>query len=575
MRVVSCVLNNFASYERLEFNFVNQGLTLVQGPTGAGKSTLCDAIPWCLFGRTAKNGAVDEVRSWQSDKPTVGMIEVQLELYGVYITRIRGASKDNDLYYAFTAEPGVKIRGKDLADTQRLIDGLLGFDCDLYLSAAYYHEFSETAQFFQTTAKNRRAICEQLVDLSLAMSLRFKISESTKTATKELADIDKRAAARSVEKLFYEEQVQIEQSKAEEWKEDNAKEVREVTEKYKHFDEAKRTAVRELARQAALFKKQKNAEVRAINEEILLNKAGIKTEEYLQFEEENLQQRLQLAGGEVCAACGGPKNSTEHDAIHKRQGELRAEKMLSDALMRGLVKLEDRLEHARTTINPYLAQMDAESARENTYGEQLKTLKLAANPHKLTVKQHLMQVHEKADELKALKEQQDAVSLKIDDLDVLSDVIDAYRSTTIQHTIQEIEHKTNDLLTRFFDAEIRVVFTAGDADKIEVEINKDGNACSFTQLSKGQRQLLKLCFGVAVMKTVAEKQAVKFEQIFLDEFLDGLDENFKAKAFRLLESLALDYDSVFVVEHSESFKAMFSNSYKVSLVDGKSQIEQA
>jgi DNA repair exonuclease SbcCD ATPase subunit len=84
-----------------------------------------------------------------------------------------------------------------------------------------------------------------------------------------------------------------------------------------------------------------------------------------------------------------------------------------------------------------------------------------------------------------------------------------------------------------------------------------------------------LCFGVAVMKTVAERQAIKFEQVFLDEFLDGLDENFKTKAFRFLESLAMDYGSMFVVEHSESFKSMFSNSYKVSLIDGKSQIEQA
>jgi len=59
VKILSCVLENFASYERLEFDFSPQGLTLIEGPTGSGKSTLCDAIPWILFGRTAKDGALD------------------------------------------------------------------------------------------------------------------------------------------------------------------------------------------------------------------------------------------------------------------------------------------------------------------------------------------------------------------------------------------------------------------------------------------------------------------------------------------------------------------------------------
>ena len=106
----------------------------------------------------------------------------------------------------------------------------------------------------------------------------------------------------------------------------------------------------------------------------------------------------------------------------------------------------------------------------------------------------------------------------------------------------------------------------------EVSIQKDGNEASFTQLSKGQRQILKLAFGCAVMKGVSNHKGIHFDQIFFDEALDGLDETMKSRAFHLLEELSIDHESVFVVEHSESLKSMFSNSYKVSLDNGESNI---
>lgn len=186
MKVLSCSLQNFASYESLEFNFNDQGLCLIEGPTGSGKSTLCDAIPWVLFGRTAKGGTVNEVLSWPGDKLTSAELLLST---GETIYRSRGPKAgDNDcLILSLKGDP---IRGKDLQDTQKLINNLLGFDYDLYLSAVYFHEFSQTAQFFTTTAKNRRAICEQIVDLSLAKRLQLATSESKKIISKEIDKID-------------------------------------------------------------------------------------------------------------------------------------------------------------------------------------------------------------------------------------------------------------------------------------------------------------------------------------------------------------------------------------------------
>ena len=188
MKVWSCQLENFASYKELDFQFDETGLILISGPTGSGKSTLCDALPWILFSKTAKGGTVDEIINWTSEEPTKGTVFVTVPEGDFIITRIRGKkAKDNDLYFADRNFPGNVTRGKDLNDTQLLINNLLGLTAELYLSGSYFHEFSQTAQFFTTTPKNRRTICEQIVDLSLAKKLQTNTKDNTKTVKESLS----------------------------------------------------------------------------------------------------------------------------------------------------------------------------------------------------------------------------------------------------------------------------------------------------------------------------------------------------------------------------------------------------
>ena len=73
------------------------------------------------------------------------------------------------------------------------------------------------------------------------------------------------------------------------------------------------------------------------------------------------------------------------------------------------------------------------------------------------------------------------------------------RGQLLKSVLRQIETSTNKYLEKHFDSEIKVVLTIDDTDKVEVSIQKNGHECVFAQLSKGQRQLLKLCFGISVM----------------------------------------------------------------------------
>lgn len=476
MRIITAWANNFASYKHIAFDFQNQGLTLIQGNTGAGKSTICDLVPWILFGQTAKGGAVSEILSWPGDGITAATVQLDTAMT---VTRIRGPkAKDNDLYYNFSDTAHYReggVRGKDMPDTQRLINQLLGFDYALYLAGAYYHEFSETAQFFTTTAKSRRAICEQLVDLTLAKKLQARLLDEYKTANKH-------------KDTFTQQSRQLTASI------DTLKSVHIVAER------------RRLA--------WNNEHVCAYDDTILR----------LEMFEANRKKTI----SKTCPTC-------------------------STVLVKSHTHIDD-------SANPYVAKLEAIEAE--------------VNPHTASTQDHAKEIAEKQVILYNYEVEVTNCISELADIELLQQVTNDYRSVSISNTIADVETRTNRLLTDHFDAEIRTGFEVADADKLDVTIYKDGNLASFSQLSKGQRCMLNLCFSISVMQAVQNHHGITFNQLFLDEAFSGLSEALKIKAVRMLETILEERGSIFIIEHSEAVRAFIDNQYSVSLVNGGSQIER-
>ncbi len=507
INIIKATIDNFASYEHLEFTFNNRGLTLVQGPTGSGKSTLCDIVPWILYAVTAKGGSVSDVISWPGGAVVRGALTLMVGSDVILVCRSRGAPKDNDLY--FTVNQGPIVRGKDLNDTQKLLNAAIKINSDLYLAGSYFHEFSPTAQFFTTTAKNRRAMSEQLVDLSLAKQLQEKTTEQKK----------------SIQKLVQ----QSVQSKA--ILEDRVKRLsapNDYQERSDNFTQDNKIAVSNLSAQISQLSK------------------NIKTKKYFKDGFQDLSEAMSQLKAEVCSECGQRKNSDKIAELTKLINDLRIEELTNSNNITTMQRKIDEIETIKTSKNIYL-----ELLQSNIYELQSSRSKLDEEIAKLA-----------------------KLAEDVGDLDLLLEIINDLRGLTIKNTIQNLETNTNSLLAKHFDAELKVLFSVVDADKLDVEIIKDGNICGYSQLSKGQRQLVKLCFGVSVMLSVANHNGISFNSVFLDECLDGLSDEFKIKTYGLLQTLGQSYENIFVVEHSESLKSMFTNQISVELVNGKSILNE-
>jgi DNA repair exonuclease SbcCD ATPase subunit len=122
------------SWGALSFEF-KRGVTLVDGwneddqrSEGSGKSAIFNSISWLLFGKLPKDANIDDVI-----KDGETSCEVVLTFDdGETIVRSR---KPNDLYFTKSGKP---IRGKDLRETQTLLEEYVGLNFDSFCQSVYF-----------------------------------------------------------------------------------------------------------------------------------------------------------------------------------------------------------------------------------------------------------------------------------------------------------------------------------------------------------------------------------------------------------------------------------------------------
>lgn len=565
MRVISATVSNFASYEHLDFNFTDRGLTLVAGPTGSGKSTLCDVIPWVLYGRTAKDGAVDEVRAWDSDEDTVGTVILRTN---VEVTVVRTRGKTNDLFF-YIDDIGPQ-RGKDLNDTQRLINSAIGLNYEAYLTSSYLHEFSQLSSFFTTTAKVRRQITEQLVDLSFAKNIVERSAAFKKDVKEEVAELKSRKALQENELANALKLKTSEAKRLQDWEGLQTALQQELNSKLVAFESDKQRSIDKIEQKLLAFEEDRARQVIEHAHAIKEMKSDIMSIDEIERQRAEVTKAKSDIGESSCPTCGAPKNHAQQMVLTKKSYELDNIEAKNKRLEIQIKTTQASHDRQVKAVNPYIEQRALEEAKVNTFAEQIAAAKNQKNPYTASL--------DKARDDWEVAKIQLAITLAdldhalgtIADVDVLSSILEDFRSALVKNTIVDLESKTNDMLMRHFDAEIRVAFEPDNADKLDVTIYKDGHQCSYTQLSKGQRQLLKLCFGVSAMRITTNRNQVAINCMFFDEVFDGCDDVLKSKAFNLLQELALEVESIFVVEHSSELKARFLRQIQVQLVNGHS-----
>jgi DNA repair exonuclease SbcCD ATPase subunit len=560
MKLKSCRVQNFGSYEDLEFDFSNLGLSLVYGATGSGKSTLQDIAAWILFGVTAKGGNVDDVRNWASSEPTSGAIKVELPSSTISVIRVRGTHSENDLFWLEDDSTEIK-RGKDITETQKLLEERLGVTEELYLTGAYFHEFSKSANFFLATAKDRRDLFERLAPLDLPIKLAQGIAEDKKV-TKALLKEEERKLDRQNGRIS---QAALNRdgyiaAKAK-WTADQDKNVSTLKARSDSFDKDKISKLKEIQTKIDNFEAAKSIRIDKYVSMAEKLDGKIQDDEYFDSKLKSLGE------GKRCPTCNNPS-----EEYHKLANKVHAERVENDALARSYTQVMQGLKDISEQENPYLEQLADAESMVNYYQDQIAVELTKKNPFDSQLDNVETEIESLLKTRKILEDSISSIDYKLVALDTLTKLSLELRAKLLTQTVQNIQDETNRYLSTYFDSEFQVTFSLPSSDKLEVEITKNGYPCVYRQLSKGQRGLLKLTFVVSTMNAAANNAGVHFDTLFFDEALDGLDSDLKVKAFSLFQELEKEHGSILVIEHSTEFKSLFDRRYEVTLVEDKSVV---
>jgi DNA repair exonuclease SbcCD ATPase subunit len=186
IRILDIVAEGFRSLsERTTVNLDRPGLNLVKGTNGVGKTTVFEALVWCLFGTNLKGTTADKIPTWPETRTEAFQgtyVNVTLDVDGerYSIVRTIGWSGGQGIGRDDLAILGHKNEGVHKKDVQVQIDQLLGMDSRTFMNSILFGQ--RMSKLVETSNKDKRDLFETLFEATF-------IEEAKKKALKEITEL--------------------------------------------------------------------------------------------------------------------------------------------------------------------------------------------------------------------------------------------------------------------------------------------------------------------------------------------------------------------------------------------------
>jgi DNA repair exonuclease SbcCD ATPase subunit/predicted phosphodiesterase len=237
-------LKNFCSFQGEHLFLFTNGIWLVMGKNGAGKTTVFEAVYWCKFGITTKKMEVEDIVNdvVGKDCAVVTLLESDEDI--IVVNRFRKHTEYKDEFW-FTIEDkksGVvqTIQRRSKEETLRELLKLIGTDESFFKNVNYFSQ--ENFEFFSTlTDSKQKALCKNLLQLDKNEEALERAKKLHKSASDDYTKCDGEKsilAARAAEKERSLEELEFAKTKYEQDRKDMIAEfMRTFNEASKKYDE--------------------------------------------------------------------------------------------------------------------------------------------------------------------------------------------------------------------------------------------------------------------------------------------------------------------------------------------------
>ena len=206
MKPMKLVMSAFGSYggiEEIDFQKVDRGLFLITGDTGAGKTTVFDAITYALFDETSggrRDG--DMMRSQFAEESTPTFVEYTFSYNGEqYMVRRNpnyrriSKRKNKEGEYTYTTElaaveltmpDGTVFPGKG-RETNEKIKEILGVDINQFTQISMIAQ-GDFLKLLHAPSKERKEIFARIFDTKIYWQIQNRLKEQSKDCGSRLSD---------------------------------------------------------------------------------------------------------------------------------------------------------------------------------------------------------------------------------------------------------------------------------------------------------------------------------------------------------------------------------------------------
>jgi len=163
MNFISVSLKNFKSYPDFEQTIPlnHEGIKLIVANNGAGKSTIFEAIIWCLYGKTSQDSVDDVVNRYTKKNCKVNVIfSINGVEYSVF--RYRNHETHGNALYLFKNDENISL--KNIQDTQQLIQDIIQIPYQAFVNSIIFST-DFYSSFFQAKPNDRLKIFESILSL--------------------------------------------------------------------------------------------------------------------------------------------------------------------------------------------------------------------------------------------------------------------------------------------------------------------------------------------------------------------------------------------------------------------------
>ena len=224
MRFLKFKASNLFSLKEVELNLANQGLILVHGKNGSGKSSLANkGLIWTLYGQTVGGLKADDAINLYGNDKTYGQIEF-IGNDGVHYQVTRSRSPNRLQFNDLSSSKDLTLRHEK--ETQALIERALGRNYSTFIETDFFGQGKNVA-FFGLQTSHQLELLENILPIEELtkyaqnakdlLSLARQASSETSTAIAKLSGqimaANSQAARLKVQFEQWEKEKQIKLSK--------------------------------------------------------------------------------------------------------------------------------------------------------------------------------------------------------------------------------------------------------------------------------------------------------------------------------------------------------------------------